>query len=78
MDNSSSERATINTSRSAILNELSSRETRQSKGKLPHMEDKLDLVEPSLPPMQQQLGSLFRPPPFPALSSALQNFQAQG
>uniref|UniRef100_A0A1I7XGU8 ZP domain-containing protein n=1 Tax=Heterorhabditis bacteriophora TaxID=37862 RepID=A0A1I7XGU8_HETBA len=44
----------------------------------PGLEEKPELVEPSLPPTQQQLGVLFQPPPFPALSSALQNFQAQG
>ncbi|KAL6724026.1 hypothetical protein Aduo_018963 [Ancylostoma duodenale] len=52
--------------------------SQQDRAKLPGMEEKPSIVEPSLPPMQQQLGTLFRPPPFPALSSALQNFQAQG
>ncbi|EPB68815.1 hypothetical protein ANCCEY_12099 [Ancylostoma ceylanicum] len=51
--------------------------SQQNRAKLPGMEEKPSVVEPSLPPMQQQLGTLFRPPPFPALSSALQNFQAQ-
>ncbi|VDP15612.1 unnamed protein product [Heligmosomoides polygyrus] len=40
--------------------------------------EKAELVEPSLPPTQQQLGNLFQPPPFPALHTALQNFQSQG
>ncbi|KAJ1367396.1 hypothetical protein KIN20_028298 [Parelaphostrongylus tenuis] len=40
--------------------------------------EKSELLEPSLPPTQQHLGTLFQPPPFPALSLALQNFQAQG
>ncbi|CAJ0609582.1 unnamed protein product [Cylicocyclus nassatus] len=52
---------------------------RQKKDKSPiRGEERTDLIEPSLPPTQQQLGALFRPPPFPALTSALQNFQAQG
>ncbi|VDK51828.1 unnamed protein product [Cylicostephanus goldi] len=52
---------------------------RQKTDRLPiRGEERTDVVEPSLPPTHQQLGALFRPPPFPALTSALQNFQAQG
>ncbi|KAE9414159.1 hypothetical protein Angca_005270, partial [Angiostrongylus cantonensis] len=41
-------------------------------------DDKSELVEPSVPPIQQRLGKLFQPPPFPALIRAIQNFKAQG
>ncbi|WKY14843.1 hypothetical protein Q1695_000396 [Nippostrongylus brasiliensis] len=40
--------------------------------------EKAELIEPSLPPVQQHLGNLFQPPPFPALHTALQSFQSQG
>ncbi|KAK5986178.1 hypothetical protein GCK32_000752 [Trichostrongylus colubriformis] len=42
------------------------------------LEEKAELVEPSMSPTQQQLGSLFQPPPFTDLHSALQIFQSQG